>query len=276
MNTNHFTTDNELKTFPTHHMSEATQHRIHQNVMKALEQPGAKPKRNRGTFSKVRTGLIAAAALFILTILSLNLLNTPSNTAVEEPTLPVEQPGDLVPGTAPEEQPEQQPFDAVALEQQANEILEALNNRDMEILASNVHSQKGIQFSPYYSVSDSTVTFQQNEVSVLLSDSETYLWGYGEANTEIRLTPAGYFEEYLQVERFFEADEVFVDAPNTELDPSNYLKSVFPDAKIVEFYHAGTEQYSGLDYRSLNLVFEQDNATSDWKLVAIIDNLFTP
>ncbi|WP_342527289.1 hypothetical protein MKY84_01460 [Chryseomicrobium sp. FSL W7-1435] len=276
MNDNHITPDSELNTFPAHRMTEETQHRLHQNIMKALEEPVAPPKRSRTNWSKARTSLVAIAALFILTILSINLLNTPSNTAVEEPVLPAEQPGDLVPSTAPEEQPEETPFDPAALEQQAHEILEALNNRDMEILASNVHSQKGIQFSPYYSVSDSTVTFQQNEVSVLLSDSETYLWGYGEANTEIRLTPAGYFEEYLQVERFFEADEVFVDAPNTELDPSNYLKSVFPDAKIVEFYHAGTEQYSGLDYRSLNLVFEQDNATSDWKLVAIIDNLFTP
>lgn len=276
MNTNHFTTDNELKTFPTHRMSEATQHRLHQNIMNALEQPVATPKRSRVTWTKARTGLIAIAALFILTILSINLLNTPSNTAVEESLLPSEQPGDPVPGTAPEEQPEETAFDPAALEQQANEILQALNDRDMETLANNVHSQKGIQFSPYLSVSDDTVTFQQSEVPDLLSNSETYLWGYGEANTEIRLTPAAYFEEHLQVERFFEADEVFVDTPNEQLDPSNYLKSVYPDAKIVEFYHAGTAQYSNLDYRSLNFVFEQEEATNDWKLTAIINNLFTP
>ncbi|WP_392455255.1 hypothetical protein ACF3OH_00185 [Chryseomicrobium aureum] len=276
MNDNRLTPDNELNTFPAHRMSEETQHRLHQNIMKALEEPVAPPKRSHTNWSKARTGLIAVAALFILTILSINLFNTPSNTAVEEPPLPAEQPGDLVPGTAPEEQPEETAFDSAALEQQANEILQALHDRDMEALANNVHSQKGIQFSPYLSVSDSTVSFQQSEIAGLLSDSETYLWGYGEANTEIRLTPAGYFEEHLQVERFFEADEVFVDTPNEELDPSNYLMSVYPEAKIVEFYHAGTAQYSNLDYRSLNLVFEQEDASDEWKLTAIINNLFTP
>lgn len=138
--------------------------------------------------------------------------------------------------------------------------------RDVEDLVQDVFIKAG----------RGLVSFQQSEIAGLLTDSETYLWGYGEANTEIRLTPAGYFEEHLQVERFFEADEVFVDTPNEELDPSNYLMSVYPEAKIVEFYHAGTAQYSNLDYRSLNLVFEQEDASDEWKLTAIINNLFTP
>lgn len=165
--------------------------------------------------------------------------------------------------------------DPVLLEQKATEILHAIHDRNMDLLSSYVHSGKGLLLSPYYSVSDYTVVFEKNEIQTLLENETKYLWGYGEANTEIRLTPSAYLEQYLEVARFFNSDEVFVERQNQQVDSTNYLKEVFPDSKIVEFYHAGTEIYSGMDWRSVNLVFEQD-VNGMWKLVAIVNNLFTP
>lgn len=273
MNDQHHTADTKLDAFPTYRMSESAQHRIHQNVMKALEQQAPKQKLTRGISPRITAGLIAIAALFILTILSLNMLQTSPNTAIETPPAPTEP---TVPIVSGEDEEEPEPFDPAALEQRANAILQALDRRDMATLAGYVHEEKGLLLSPYLSVSDSTVHFSQPEIATLLDDEATYLWGYGEANTDIRTTPAEYFEQHLQVERFFEADEVLVDTTSPESDPTNYLSSVFPDAKVVEFYTAGTEQYSGLDWRSLHMVFEQEEASGEWRLVALINNLFTP
>ena len=165
--------------------------------------------------------------------------------------------------------------DPFLLEQKATEILHAIHDRNMALLSNYVHIEKGLLLSPYYSVSDNTVAFEKNEIQTLLEDETEYLWGYEEANTEIKLTPSAYFEKHLQVERFFNSDEVFVEHQNQQVDPSYYLKGVFPDSKIVEFYHAGTEKYSGMDWRSINLVFEQ-NTNGMWRLVAIVNNRFTP
>lgn len=271
MNEQHHTADTKLDAFPTYRMSEPTQQRIHQNVMKALEQQAPQPKRARDISSRMTAGLIAIAALFILTILSLNMLQTSPNTAIETPPAPTEP---TVPVVNGEDEEEPKPFDPAALEQRANAILRALDERDMDTLAGYVHEEKGLLLSPYLSVSDSTVHFSQPEIATLLDDEATYLWGYGEANTDIRTTPAEYFEQHLQVERFFEADEVLVDTTSPESDPTNYLSSVFPNVKVVEFYTAGTEQYSGLDWRSLHMVFEQEDG--EWRLIALINNLFTP
>lgn len=261
----------KIDSFPSYQMSEATQLQIHQNVMDALSEPAASPKRNRVFASRFKVGIIAAAAITIISILTIDQLNNNPNTATEENSLPTEEPAEQIPTNAAEDIP----FDPALLEQQATDILHTLNDRNMEALAAHVHPEKGLLFSPYLSISEETVHFEQNEIDTLLEDETTYLWGYGEANTEIRLSPADYFTQHLEAERFFEADEVFVDQENPAVEYSDYLQTVFPEAKIVEFYDAGTDQFSGLDWRSLNLVFEQD-AENEWRLVAVINNLFTP
>lgn len=268
--------EEQLQDFPSFHMSESKQAHMHDQIMQSLNTTDRQPKRNRMLMNKVRIGLVAVAALVIFSILSLNMWNPNFNTGNDETPVPSEPevvPEDDVDVEPPPEEVEV--FNPATLEQQANEILQAINERDMNLLATHVHEEKGLLISPYYSVMDNTVRFEKEDIPLLMEDTSEHLWGYGEANTEIRLTPSAYWEKHLDVERFFTPDEVFVDQQNEEVDPANYLKSVFPDAKIVEFYHAGTAQYSNLDWRSLNLVFEQDTE-GKWKLVAIVNNLFTP
>lgn len=268
--------EEQLQDFPSFRMSESTQAQMHDQIMQSLHNTDRQPKRNRMLINKVRIGLVAVAALVIFSILSLNMWNPNFNTGNDETPVPSEPevvPEDDVDVEPPAEEVEV--FDPATLEQQATELLQAINERDMNLLATYVHEEKGLLISPYYSVMDNTVRFEKDDIPSLMEDTSEHLWGYGEANTEIRLTPSAYWEKHLDVERFFTPDEVFVDQQNEEVDPANYLKSVFPDAKIVEFYHEGTAQYSNLDWRSLNLVFEQD-AEGEWKLVAIVNNLFTP
>lgn len=265
----------KLNEFPPYHMSQSTQALLHQQVMDTIEDSEIRQKRKGVFLIKAKVGMVTAAAVVIVSILSVNLLNDNPNSSGGENPIPINQDVDQEFEQMPGEEEDNNLYDPLLLEQQATEILQAIYDHDMDVLSSHVHTEKGLLFSPYFSVMDDTVRFEKNEVPSLLESEATYLWGYGEANMEIQLTPADYFDKYLQVKRFFKSDEVFVDTQNQEVDPTNYLKTVFPDSKIVEFYHAGTEQYSGMDWRSLNLVFEQDEEGA-WRLVAIINNLFTP
>lgn len=275
MNDNLKNVHEKLNEFPSYHMSSSTQALLHQKVMDSLEDSEIRQKRKGVFLIKVKVGIITAAAVAIISILSVNLIkDNPNSSSGENPT-PINQDVDQEGEQKSGEEKVNNLYDPVMLEQQATEILQAIHDHDMDVLSSHVHAEKGLLFSPYFSVMDDTVRFEKDEVPSLLENDATYLWGYGEANTEIQLTPVDYFDKHLQVKRFFESDEVFVDTQNQKVDPTNYLKTVFPDSKIVEFYHDGTEQYSRLDWRSLNLVFEQDEEGA-WRLVAIINNLFTP
>ncbi len=265
----------KLNEFPTYHMSPSTQALLHQKLMDTLEDSEIRQKRKGVFFMKVKVGIITAAAVLTIGILSVNLLNDNPNSSGGENPIPKNQDVDQDIEQKPGEEENNNLYDPIMLKQQATEVLQAIHDRDMDVLSSHVHPEKGLLFSPYLSVTDETVKFEKDEIPSLLENDATYLWGYGEANTEIQLTSADYFDKHLQVKRFFESDEIFVDTQNQEADPTNYLKTVFPASKIVEFYHAGTEQYGGMDWRSLNLVFEQDEE-GVWRLVAIINNLFTP
>lgn len=278
MKDDHKFPEDQLKDFPSFRMSESTQAHMHEQILASIEGIKRQPRRNRQLMNKFRIGFLTAAALVIFSILSFNAFNPNFNSGNED--APVTSEPEVVPeddlGVEPTpDETDENTFDPMVFEEMSTNILQALYDRDMATLASYVHSEKGVLFSPYYSVSESTVEFEQSEISTLLDDPTEYLWGYGEANTEIRLTPAAYFEKHMQVERFFEADRVLIDTQNEQIDPAGYLKSVFPGAKIVEYYDEGTAQYSNLDWRSLNLVFEQDVA-GEWKIVAIVNNLFTP
>lgn len=279
MKDDHKLPEDRLNDFPSFRMSESTQAQMHEQILASLEGNKRQPGRNRQLMNKFRIGFLTTAALVIFSILSFNAFNPNFNSGNEE--APVTSEPEVVPEDNPEVEPtpdetdENIPFDPAVLEQKAIEILHNLVDRNMESLEAHVHPEKGLLFSPYLSISESTVHFEPNEIATLLEDETTYVWGYGEANTEILLTPGDFITEHLQAERYFDSDELFVDQENPEVEFPEYLPTVFPDAKIVEFYHAGTDQFSGLNWRSLNLVFEQD-AAGEWKLVAIVNNLFTP
>ena len=53
----------------------------------------------------------------------------------------------------------------------------------------------------------------------------------------------------------------------------NNLKEIYPNSEFVEFYHKGSEQYSGMDWRILRLVFDEYQGKR--YLVAIVNEQWT-
>lgn len=105
-----------------------------------------------------------------------------------------------------------------------------------------------------------------------MNDPAEYLWGYEDGSGfEIRLTPAEYYEEYL-LEANYSAKERY----GRTIQPTTheFIHQIYPEATIVEYYFPGTDQYDGMDWQSLNMVFEK-NSNGDWILVAIVNDRWT-
>ncbi|MRH41082.1 hypothetical protein GH741_00150 [Aquibacillus halophilus] len=163
----------------------------------------------------------------------------------------------------------------LTIEEKAETIIQAIHNRNMESLAEQVHPEKGLLFSPYVFIQEDAVVFEKNQVATLLNDNEQYLWGHSDGSGEpIELTPNEYFDQFLDIEALLEPDEILVDQVKQRGNSINNLKEVFPESTVVEYYHSGTEEYDGMDWSSVNLVFEQDQNGS-WKLVAIVKDQWT-
>ena len=154
-------------------------------------------------------------------------------------------------------------------------IVSALKNKDMVTLSQYVHPQMGLRFSPYATVKDSDQVFAADKVLGLVNDPTIYLWGnYDGSGAPINLTFADYYAKFVYDVDFANAPEI---ALNHRLGTGNSIDNAFEyyqSSMVVEFYFPGFDpQYTGMDWRSLRLVFMQQG--NDWFLVGIIHDQWT-
>ncbi|MGN9163773.1 hypothetical protein ACTNDY_00610 [Tissierellaceae bacterium HCP3S3_D8] len=154
--------------------------------------------------------------------------------------------------------------------------MEVIKNRDMDKLSTVVHPTKGIRFTPYpYVEIDSDQIFQREQLTSALKSSQTYTWGnYDGSGEPIKLTFKDYYDRFVYDEDFANpqliGNNIIVGQGNTE---ENVVKA-YPNGKFIEFYFSGFKsEYGGADWRSLKLVFEQEEGT--WYLVGIIHGEWT-
>ncbi|MGP4040870.1 hypothetical protein ACTWP4_13375 [Gracilibacillus sp. D59] len=158
------------------------------------------------------------------------------------------------------------------LKEQANQILEVLADQNFKKLATFVHEEKELLYSPYVNVSESDLVFQPSEVGAFKQDTEKYIWGVESGSGyPIKLTPVEYHKEYVYQADYLNPDEVTFDRTKNRGNMVNNIKEFFPKAHIVEFYKEGQEE---MDWSSLYVVFEQ-NKQGEWKLVALVNDEWT-
>jgi len=162
------------------------------------------------------------------------------------------------------------------IEKRSTNVLTAIKNYDLEKLASAVHPDKGVRFSPYgYVDVDKDLVFTAEKVKKLATDSTLYHWGYYDGSGEpIRLKFSDYYKKFIYDVDFLNAEQV---GYNKTLGHGNSLNNsfeVYKNSIIVEYYFSGFDpQYGGMDWRSLRLVFEKKNDV--WYLVGIIHDQWT-
>ena len=162
------------------------------------------------------------------------------------------------------------------IEKTADELINAIKNKDAKIISDYVHPVKGVRFTPYTTVSvENDFVINKEDMVDFFKDENSYVWGYYDGSgEEINLTPNQYYEKFIYSEDFINALEV---GYNEVLSSGNMIENqfeVYENAIVVEYHIPEINpEYEGLDWQSLRLVFEEYDG--NWKLVGIIHNQWT-
>ena len=159
----------------------------------------------------------------------------------------------------------------------ANEVLRVLQNRDFAALATYMHPQLGVRFSPYgYINPDSDLVFTREEVANFALDETVYTWGT-EAGSGLNIDKnvEDYWERFVTSQQP-DPEWVVLDDPSQKASNTiDNFAEVYPEAVSLEYYQPGSEQYGFLDWRSLRLGFQRSSDGAMY-LIAIIHDEWTP
>jgi hypothetical protein len=208
--------------------------------------------------------LILVFGLFILLLSS--CIPTPEVNGDQAPT--------ILPATATPMPPTQTPA-PLTLEQAADQVITALANRDMETVAEFVHPEMGVRLSPYTYVEEGHLVFMPEELTALVDLDTVYNWGrYDGTGDPINLTFDEYYEEFIYSADFANPEQMAVDEEIGWSNTINNIYEFFPGSSYVEYHFSGfEEEFGGMDWESLRLVFVQDDGT--WMLVGIVHDQWT-
>ncbi len=152
----------------------------------------------------------------------------------------------------------------------AHAIITALKDQDYETLATFVHPEKGVRFSPYAFVEETQIVLSSAEIAELADNSDIYRWGtFDGEGGPIELTFADYYQRFIYDVNFFRPHTIGYNQFVGFGSMINNIEEVYPDSSTVEYHFPGFEEdFGGLDWRSLILVMEE--VDGEWKLVAIV------
>ena len=155
------------------------------------------------------------------------------------------------------------------------EVLLALKHKNYQQLTDLVHPQLCLRFSPYPTLVDRDRVFCPQRLWQLWEDQSLSIWGVYDGTGElIQMTFAEYHQEFIYDLDFFQAEVVGYNEEVSTGNAINNIEEVYPEAQFIEYYFSGVDpQYAGLDWRSLKLVFvNQDGA---WYLTALVHGEWT-
>lgn len=157
----------------------------------------------------------------------------------------------------------------------AKEILTAISNNDLQRLATFVHPEEGLLFSPYVYINEDSLTFKKEDIPTILKDKQRYRWGtYDGSGKPITLTPEEYFNQFVYTHPYKQTDKIILDNLQQRGNTKNNINQFFPESHTVEFYYQGSAENNHMDWGSLILVLQKDQS-NHLKLVAIVNDQWT-
>ncbi len=159
---------------------------------------------------------------------------------------------------------------------QGYNVLNAIKSKDAIELSKFVHPKKGVLFSPYGTIEVKRAqVFMPAQLKEFFKNSKQLEWGTEAGRGDpIRLSPEDYFNAYVYDVEFSETEIVTFDGIHQETNSIQNIKDVFPESHYVEFFVPGSEEFEGMDWRSLKLAFSEYN--DQYYLVGIIHDQWTP
>ncbi|MEL7626258.1 MAG: hypothetical protein AAGU15_05310 [Anaerolineaceae bacterium] len=156
-------------------------------------------------------------------------------------------------------------------------ILPLLQAKDYTTLATFIHPQAGLRFSPQLFIHTETdLVFTREQVANFGSNRAIYTWGTHAAKGDaIEMSVGDYWDVYV-IPLNPGQDWVIVgkgeELPSIAID--NFFE-VYPQGDFVDFLKPGTAEVGNLDWQLLRLVFEQA-ADGAWYLSGIIHDNWVP
>ena len=161
------------------------------------------------------------------------------------------------------------------LKQQALRIQRALANKDFARITNDIHPTRGVRFSMYAYVRPETdKVFSREQFAQYLQQSKIrFTWGEKDGTGDLLVTPLPtYLDTWIDASKFNNAS-IGINEFQHSGNMINNLKKIYPNSEVVEFYHKGSEEYSGMDWRIMRLVFEEYQGKR--YLVAIVNEQWT-
>ena len=161
------------------------------------------------------------------------------------------------------------------VQEQAGQVITALQKRDMNRVSVLVHPTKGVRFSPYAYVQDKDLLFMPDQLTDLLNDTKKYHWGEQDGSGDpLLMTFQEYYDRFVYNKDYARAEKQSL---NERIGGGNSIdnsREYYPDSMVMEYYFSGSDpRYGGMDWGSLRLVFQEENA--QWYLVGIIHDEWT-
>lgn len=144
------------------------------------------------------------------------------------------------------------------------DIMQLIKDKDMAGLSNYVHPSKGLNFTPnVHIVIGRDMVFDVQEVASLAQDTTVYNWGYylpPPVEVEMLLNFNDYYDDYIYDEDYMDADLIGINTIVNTGDEIDNVHDSFPNSEFLEFMFVGAPHSRGSDWRSLKLVFEEENA----------------
>lgn len=161
------------------------------------------------------------------------------------------------------------------LRQQALRIQRALANNDFSRIANDIHPTRGVRFSMYAYVNPETdKVFSREQFAQYLQKPQIrFTWGERDGSGEPLVIPLPeYLETWVDAKKFNEA-HITINNTESRGNMINNVKDIYPKLDVVDFYYKGTDEYEGIDWRGMRLVF--DDYQGKRYLIAIINDQWT-
>jgi hypothetical protein len=156
-------------------------------------------------------------------------------------------------------------------------VIDLIATEDFTSLDTHVSPTNGLRFSPYSNINTSTdiVLYAGSSVSTMLTNTTVYNWGiYDGSGDPISNDGLAYFNEFVYDHNFATPHMIGINNTLGSGNMINNLSTSYPGDSFVEFHFTGFDpQYSGMDWSSLTLVFENNGGL--WYLKGIVHSQWT-
>ncbi|MDN3607374.1 hypothetical protein [Kaistella yonginensis] len=155
-----------------------------------------------------------------------------------------------------------------------DQILSTLKAKDYTRFSSYIHPEKGVQFSMYaYIQPNQDKRFTRQEFIKYAPTNIKFTWGEKDGSGDkLVLSIKDYFNNWV-FNRDFTKGEYQLNTFKGSGNSLNNLQETYAGFNFTENFLPGSEQYSGMDWNSLRLVFEELHGT--YYLVAVINDEWT-